>query len=630
MKRWLGWQVALAICIGAIAAVGLVRLGSAGMPARIEESLLDLRFRLRRNVPLPEPITLVAIDDLDITAVGRWPWSREVHAKLLDRIGAAKPAVIAYDLLFTEEQSPETDAELASVIARYDTGAGGVKPVPIIVPFAIDLAPSRVMAPRPPPAPPRLAPSAYPRVKGAGPDHLPQAVRLRLPVRALGTRLDMAHVTLVPDIAGSFRLDYPVLRYGDDYFPSLGLEAVRLFRGLRRTEVVVEIGRGIRLGTLDVPTDAGLRMLVNYRPPGSFDTVSAVDVLDNRVPPERFAGRIVLIGTSAIGIGDVTPSPYGPTMPGVERHATLIASLLDGDFIRRDDLTLATDVAVVLLCALLIGLAARRGSGTAALVAALLLAAVALLNVAAFNRFGLWLNLLFPALAILLTLAAVLIGQHFAGAAILARAEEQARRDPLTGLRNRAGLAAWLQAATGKGVTRKANQRVGREVGQRRAGDRGRRRAGGSGSRLLVFMGDLDGFKLVNDTYGHPVGDRLLQEAAARMVHAVRGTDLVARLGGDEFVLIFSLPGGATAESTLPAVRRVFDSVAAPYAIDGVVMRVGLSLGGAIWPDDDPDIGRVMSLADSAVYAAKKQGKGRIALHARTVPPESVKHSLPV
>ena len=600
-------------------AVGLLRLGSAGMLQRIEESLIDFRFRLRIIAPRPVPITIVAIGDLDITAVGRWPWSREVHAKLLDRIGAGQPSVIAFDLLFTEEQSPETDAELAAVIQRLDSGAGGKEQVSILVPFAIDLAPARAAPSRPPPAPPRLSGSAYPRVLGSGPDHLPDAVRLRLPVAALGRHPNMAHVTLVPDHTGAFRLDYPVLRYRDDYFPSLSLEAARLFRKLRRTDVIVEIGQGIRLGAEQVPTDAGMRMLVNYRVPGSFETVSAVDVLDGRVSPDRFAGRIVLIGTTAVGIGDVTPSPYGPTMPGVERHATLLANLLEGDFIRRDDVTLAIDLGVVLICAVLIGLAARRGSGTAALVATGLAAAVALSNIAAFNQFGLWLNLLFPVMTILLTLAAMLIGQHFAGAAHLARAEEQARRDPLTGLHNRAGLARWLEIATGK---RPLGKQGTRNALRRRAGDVGQRRSTALNGRLLVFMGDLDGFKLVNDTYGHPVGDRLLQEAAARMVHAVRSTDLVARLGGDEFVLIFSLPSGASVESTLPAVQRVFDSVVAPYSINGVVMRVGLSLGGAIWPDDNAEIGSVMGLADSAVYAAKKDGKGRIALHGRTERPE--------
>ena len=600
-------------------AVGLVRLGSTGMSQRIEESLIDFRFRVRAAEPQPVPITIVAIDDLDITAVGRWPWSREVHAKLLDRIGAGRPRVIAFDLLFTEEQSPKTDAELAAVIHRLDTSASGAEQVSIIIPFAIDLAPTRPPSSRPPPAPPRLASSAYPRVLGSGPDHLPEAVRLRLPVAALGRDLNMAHVTLVPDIAGAFRLDYPVLRYRDDYYPSLSLEAVRLFRKLPRTDVVVEIGQGIRLGAQQVPTDAGMRMLVNYRAPGKFDTVSAVDVLDGRVSPDRFAGRIVLIGTTAVGIGDVTPSPYGPTMPGVERHATLLASILNNEFLRHDDFTLAIDLAVVLLCALSIGLATRRGSGTAALVATVLVFAVVLSNIAVFNQFGLWLNLLFPVLTILLTLAAMLIGQHFAGAADLARAEEQARRDPLTGLHNRAGLARWLEIATGK---RPAGKQGARTAFRRRAGDAGQRRSTGPDGRLLVFMGDLDGFKLVNDTYGHPVGDRLLQEAAARMVHAVRATDLVARLGGDEFVLIFSLPSGTSLESTLPAVRRVFDSVAASYSIDGVVMRVGLSLGGAIWPDDDLDIGRVLGLADSAVYAAKKGGKGQIAMHGRTERPQ--------
>ena len=600
------WKPAAALLVGAVLVMTMALFGRSGVLQHIEGSLLDLRFRLRHAVSPSVPITLVLIDDGDIAAVGRWPWSREVHARLLRQIASAKPRVIGFDLLFTESQQGYADSELADAMAQG---------VPVIMPFAIDLAPTGTASGIPgevPPLPPGVAGKAYPRTRGPEPDYLPRATRLRLPIPGLLERSDLAHITIVPDRAGSLRTDYPVLRYGDDYFPSLSLEAARLFLGLSRQEVVIERRRGVWLGSRLVPTDSGLRMMVNFRPPFSFDAVSASDILEGRVPPDKLRDRIVLIGANAPGIGDTLTSPYTPTLPGVERHAMLAASMLDGDMLVRNDSTMAIDAAVIMLCGLLIGLAARRGTAAVTITATVLLVLVPLFNVLAFLRLGLWLNLLLPEVGVLLGLAVMLIGQQITGASTLAQLRDQARRDPLTGLRNRAGLSAWLQQATnGQGGDAPGGKNQDSKEYRGGLAGRGRGKAGG----LLVFVADLDGFKQINDTYGHAAGDRLLHEVAARMTHTMRQTDLVARMGGDEFTLIFAAEGAAAQDLARAAVQRVFDLVCAPYEIDGKPMQVGLSLGGARWPEDDPDITRVLALADAALYRAKRDGRGKITLY---------------
>jgi diguanylate cyclase (GGDEF)-like protein len=120
---------------------------------------------------------------------------------------------------------------------------------------------------------------------------------------------------------------------------------------------------------------------------------------------------------------------------------------------------------------------------------------------------------------------------------------------------------------------------------------------------------DLDHFKAVNDTLGHPVGDALLREVTERLGQQVREVDTVARLGGDEFAIIQSKvdqPGGATALA-----KRLVEAVSQPYDFDGNQFIIGASIGIAIVPGDGQDPDELMKNADMALYRAKGDGRGR-------------------
>jgi diguanylate cyclase (GGDEF)-like protein/PAS domain S-box-containing protein len=125
---------------------------------------------------------------------------------------------------------------------------------------------------------------------------------------------------------------------------------------------------------------------------------------------------------------------------------------------------------------------------------------------------------------------------------------------------------------------------------------------------IAVFSLDLDHFKSVNDTLGHPAGDLLLQAAAGRMRSCVRGEDIVARLGGDEFAIV-QVPSERPLDITALA-QRLIEVVGAPYDLDGHQVVVGTSVGIAIAPadSDQPDI--LMKKADLALYRAKADGGG--------------------
>ena len=122
----------------------------------------------------------------------------------------------------------------------------------------------------------------------------------------------------------------------------------------------------------------------------------------------------------------------------------------------------------------------------------------------------------------------------------------------------------------------------------------------------LLFI-DLDGFKLVNDTLGHDIGDLLLKEAAKRLGTCVRTGDTVARLGGDEFTII--MPNLDDARNAPLVAQRVLDALAKPFLLSGHEAFVSASIGITIFPDDANDAQDLLKNADAAMYRAKEQGK---------------------
>jgi diguanylate cyclase (GGDEF)-like protein len=127
------------------------------------------------------------------------------------------------------------------------------------------------------------------------------------------------------------------------------------------------------------------------------------------------------------------------------------------------------------------------------------------------------------------------------------------------------------------------------------------------GRHCAVFCLDLDHFKAVNDTLGHPVGDLLLQQVAARLAGCVRDGDTVARLGGDEFAIVLLRIGGRAECAKLA--QRVIESVSQPYEINGHQLIIGTSVGIAMTPCADPTVDAMLKNADTALYRAKGEGR---------------------
>jgi two-component system, cell cycle response regulator len=139
------------------------------------------------------------------------------------------------------------------------------------------------------------------------------------------------------------------------------------------------------------------------------------------------------------------------------------------------------------------------------------------------------------------------------------------------------------------------------------------------GTRLAVMLVDLDGFKLVNDTHGHDIGDSLLQEVSHRVQSVLREYDTVARLGGDEFAVLLSDVDDASAITEIA--DRLRNALCKPVVIGGVELRATASIGIAVFPDDAMSAAELLQCADSAMYVAKRRGKDRFNSFAENLSP---------
>jgi diguanylate cyclase (GGDEF)-like protein len=123
---------------------------------------------------------------------------------------------------------------------------------------------------------------------------------------------------------------------------------------------------------------------------------------------------------------------------------------------------------------------------------------------------------------------------------------------------------------------------------------------------LAVLYLDLDGFKFINDEYGHAVGDELLQAASSRIKGAIRTADLAARWGGDEFVILLVQSDIKNAEIVA---AKLVELISAPYQIHQLVAHVSASIGVAMYPSSADSASALLTRADEAMYRAKSSGK---------------------
>jgi adenylate cyclase len=400
----------------------------------LETASLDLRFRLRGVKPADPETVVVLVDDRSLAALGRWPLSRRLFTKAVQMLDHAGARVIGFDLLFGEAEQPVpkdlrdsaraaangvADPQLRTALSRLaddDPDGDFARAIrtsgKVLLPVAFSFVGPEEEMP--------AAMSAHVCVKLDPSENEPmfplQPHSAVLPVPALAeAAAGIGHVNIAFDRDGEPRYDYLVLPFSGDFVPSLAIRAAAAYLGVPWSEVGLALGDGMRLGDTLVPTDPAMRLVVNYRGPrGTIPTYSFVDLVEGRIPAETFKGRVVLIGASFIGIPDTNPAPFDSTpVPGTERLATTVDSILAGDFIRE---TPPPWPAIVIGLVMALGLAIGAAAALLPTRYAALGGAVPILGWSAGTQIafeqGLWLPLINPVFALAAATATALLFRY--------------------------------------------------------------------------------------------------------------------------------------------------------------------------------------------------------------------------
>jgi adenylate cyclase len=363
----------------------------------LESKTYDLRMRLRNFIykPSPDPdIELVLVDEKSLAEIGRWPWSRNVMAELVNKISAGKPKVIGIDIMFTEPENQANDSKLADAFKK----AGNVV---LATPF--ELVTRTDDQKTGPPLPDFLIFDSVfsdikPKSDKGQKDWAPSSVKAIVPLAELATVSTLGQVANQPDMDGVLRWELLSVRYGLDYYPSFSLQIARIASKIPMQELKLHADSDeVVLGKQTYNTDYNGRTLINYRgKENSYPHVSAADLLKNRVSAEKLHNKIILLGTSALATYDIKVTPLSGNFPGVEKNATVVDNLLANDFIRKSNGQITEPIIIVITGLILIIFLPRLKATHGVFLALSLIGCYILLACGLLIYDNFWLNLMIP------------------------------------------------------------------------------------------------------------------------------------------------------------------------------------------------------------------------------------------
>jgi eukaryotic-like serine/threonine-protein kinase len=402
---------------------------STDMVGSLERRFYDVASTSTSRQP-SDRIAVIAIDDQSIANLGRWPWPRDIHAKLIDQLSAANAKTVVYTAFFFEPQvdrgllyirkmkevlggtagpgatseqlgaliaeaetSLDTDAQLADSIQR----AGNV-----LLPSVFTLGEQQGKADTP--LPPFVLNTALDDVNG----YSISATRGLHPLEAFGNvAAGVGHLNQFQDVDGAVRTEPLLVNYFGKDVPSLSLLAAMKSLNLGPADIKLQAGEAVQLGKLRVRTDESALMLPQFyrgrdgRP--AFAVDSFYDVLTGKIPAAKYADKIVVIGATAAGVGVQFPVPGNAGLSPAETVAHITSSILNEHFIVQPSWGIWASLGAFLLVAAYVVVALPRlTAGKAALITLVLFALLLVAEFGLLSASATWLKLVFPAIALLL------------------------------------------------------------------------------------------------------------------------------------------------------------------------------------------------------------------------------------
>ena len=375
-------------------------------------------------------IAVIAIDDQSIANLGRWPWSRDIHAKLIDKLAAAKTKTIVYTAFFTEPQvdsglvfirkmkaalgstaePTETNDQLNRLIAEAETAldtdailASSIKNAGNV------LLPSVFTLGEPQGKPDNALPGFALKSAVDDPSNFSlAAVRAQEPIESLGSvAAGVGHLNQFQDVDGAVRKEPLLVNYYGKAVPSMALLGAATSLNLTATDIRLNAGQSVQIGKLQVKTDDNALMMPQFykgkdgKP--AFAVDSFYDVLTGKIPASKYTDKIVVIGATAAGVGVQFPVPGNPALSPAETIAHITSSILNEHFIVQPAWTTWAAIGLFLLiAAYVIAVLPKLSAGMAATTTLVLFVGLLSLEFGLLSVSAIWLAMVYPATLLVL------------------------------------------------------------------------------------------------------------------------------------------------------------------------------------------------------------------------------------
>ena len=437
MKNKLFWKADW--FAGVLVAVVFLLGASSDLMQSLERKAYDLGVRASSRTP-SDKVAVIVIDDQSIANLGRWPWPRATQARMLDLLAAGHAKVVGNTALFFEPQvdggleyiykiaalldastlknspDPVHQAELAQLaellqeaVQHLDNdqklSQSMARANNVLLAMLFELGEAQGKPDQP--LPDYVLKTGLSNIKAETGGSPLAAAAVQLPIPLLGSQAaGIGHLNTSPDVDGGIRAEPLVVGYFDQYFPSLSLLLAAKSLNLETKDIQVNLGQGVKVGKLNIATDAALRMHTYFyadrdgKP--AFQVDSFYDVLSGKIPADKYRDKIVLIGATAAGVGASQLTPISAGMPPVLTLAHSVSSILKQDFFVAPSWSFWAQSGVFIAVALyLIVLLPRLTAGLGAVITAVLFAALLATHFVLMTMQALWLQLMLPATLLL-------------------------------------------------------------------------------------------------------------------------------------------------------------------------------------------------------------------------------------
>ncbi len=435
------WLTGLAICIL------IVSIGRIGTFDSLERSAYDFGVRSSERFP-NEKVAVIAIDDVSIANIGRWPWPRDIQAEMHRILKQGKAKIIGQTIFFIEPQIDPGMRQIQNLLAFYTSSSlrkknqqtsprlnTDIKKLgKMLTQAEIDLNTDQKLADSlresgnvvlamhmgiglthgnpDTDLPDYVSRNRLTNVKNnpvTNPDNeLPlPVVDILYPIELVGREADsIGALAAYPDTDGSIRSEPLVLAYYDEMYPSLSLQLALRSLNLSSEDITINLGDSIQLGNLSIKTSRNLQMNTffynNVGDASAFTVDSFYDVLQGKIPASKYRDKIVLIGATAVGVGDTMVTPIDSNMAPVLTLAHSVSSILNEDFFIEPEWSLPAVAGITLLVAFyIILILPRLNAGVSATITLLLLTGLFAGEYILMTDRGLWLQLVNPAILLI-------------------------------------------------------------------------------------------------------------------------------------------------------------------------------------------------------------------------------------